>query len=123
MPKKIIKFVGNKRKTGYIPGYAFYVRNASDMENWKQIFTQVIYEAQNKQSFKKSVEEEDQYYLYKQTCNQNDDVQMEELQSIMDDYEYEVSEDQKKKEKEDDFNRLLQLMDYEQDLQSDEDDF
>jgi hypothetical protein len=51
----MIRFVGNKRRTGYIPGYAFKLKNAKDLDNWKQVFTQVMYEVQTKESYTKNV--------------------------------------------------------------------
>lgn len=62
---KALHFIGNPRKGNYIPGYFFMAYSKEDFEKLKQVLTKALFEAQNKQSYEKSIEEGDSDYLAK----------------------------------------------------------
>lgn len=129
-----MNFIGNPRKNSkFIPGYVFKIKNDKDYKNLAGVLTKCFFEVNNKQEFEKAIEEGDEEYLAQQleTDLSNKDVDMKEVDEAVDDYDFKDAIEEKPEEEkgytfrdgrdQDDYHRLLELID-QSEIRNEEDD-
>ncbi|CDW81218.1 UNKNOWN [Stylonychia lemnae] len=114
-------FTGNQRKgSKFTPGYVFQVYSKQDLQNLKGVLTKCLFEVRHQKDFDKEIEGDDNQFLQNQLESDTaggKDVNMKEIDEELDDYEFQDALNTAAKlgsqpEYDDDFQKLLELVDY-----------